>query len=280
MARRGRVEGALACVRGMRLLALRRNVNRTTPMPRARSTPADSPPSLPLYVQVAATLRTAIARGIHAPGSRLPTEAALCRRFQVSRHTIRDALRQLRHEGLITSTPGSRPVVAETVPAQAAEQLDTSIGADFFDYMLGTRLMVEASEMLDLPPELAAEAGLAAHEPWLSVRGWRTDADDGHATCWNEYLIRPDYEAVAQMLPRHLGPLLPLLEELSGQRITTLSRATSAIPMPAAQAARFGVAPGSPALAVLTRCAIASGETVLVHRSVHAQGAVTYSIKR
>ena len=248
-------------------------------MPHSDSLPSPGE-SLPLYAQVAATLRTAIARGIYAAGSRIPTEDELCRRFKVSRHTIRDALRQLRGEGLITSRPGSRPVVAGSAPIRAPEHVDSSIGEDFFDYMLGTRLAVEAMETVPVSPELAAEAGLSAGEPWLSVRGWRTDADDGHATCWNEYLIEPASAQVGRMLPRHVGPLVPLLEELSGQRIATIIRSTSAIPMPVAQADTFGVPAGSPALAILTRCETASGRTVLLHRSIHASGTVTYAIRR
>ena len=248
-------------------------------MSRIASPPAPGE-SLPLYAQVAATLRTAITRGIYAPGSRIPTEEALCRRFKVSRHTIRDALRQLRTEGLITSRPGSRPLIAGSVPLQPPEQIDSSIGADFFDYMLGTRLVVEAMETVPVSGQLAAETGLTIGEPWLSLRGWRTDADDGHATCWNEYLIAPACAQVGRMLPRHLGPLLPLLEELSGQRIVTITRSTSAIPMPASQATTFAVPPGSPALAILTRCETGDGETVLLHRSIHATGTVTYAIRR
>ncbi|MBU6267774.1 MAG: GntR family transcriptional regulator [Sphingomonadales bacterium] len=234
---------------------------------------------MPLYAQVAATLRTAIERGIYAPGTRIPTEDDLCRRFQVSRHTIRDALRQLRNDGLIASRPGSRPTVAEPA-AHAQEPLHATIATDFFDYMLGTRLVVQASEEVAVSADLAAQTGLEQGERWLHLAGWRHDADDDHPTCWNDYLILPAHAAVARMLPRHVGPLIPLLEDLSGTRITRITRATSAIPMPAAQAATFGVATGSPALSVLTRCQTAGGDVVLLHRSIHATGTVTYAIDR
>ena len=83
-----------------------------TPDPAAGSSGNGQSDGLPLYLQVASTLRTAILRGVYPVGSRVPTEDELCRHFKVSRHTIREALRQLRNDGLITSTPGSRPVVA------------------------------------------------------------------------------------------------------------------------------------------------------------------------
>jgi len=48
-------------------------------------------------------LRQAIARGEYRPGERL-TEAALCERFKVSRTPIREAIRELEAEGLVTVT--------------------------------------------------------------------------------------------------------------------------------------------------------------------------------
>lgn len=48
---------------------------------------------------VAAVLRDEILAGTHAPGAALP-EVAVAGRFAVSRHTVREALRLLVHEGL------------------------------------------------------------------------------------------------------------------------------------------------------------------------------------
>ena len=50
----------------------------------------------PLYLQVAHNLSKAIAAKRFAVGSLLPTEEELCAEFDVSRHTIREAIRHLR----------------------------------------------------------------------------------------------------------------------------------------------------------------------------------------
>ncbi|CAM5313001.1 GntR family transcriptional regulator [Streptomyces avidinii] len=65
----------------------------------------------PLYLKVAADLRTAIAAGEYGSGARLPAEDELARRYQVSRGTVRQALAALRTDGLITSRRGTRRVV-------------------------------------------------------------------------------------------------------------------------------------------------------------------------
>ncbi|MEU3303885.1 MULTISPECIES: GntR family transcriptional regulator [unclassified Streptomyces] len=65
----------------------------------------------PLYLKVAADLRTAITAGEYGSGAKLPAEDELARRYGVSRGTVRQALAALRTDGLITSRRGTRRVV-------------------------------------------------------------------------------------------------------------------------------------------------------------------------
>lgn len=67
---------------------------------------------LPLSVhqQAAEKLRRAILSGLFKPGDRL-TEASLCERLGVSRPLIREALRSLEAEKLITIVPNRGPIV-------------------------------------------------------------------------------------------------------------------------------------------------------------------------
>ena len=54
---------------------------------------------------MARTLRKEIVDGVYPVGSQLPTEHELCERFEVSRYTIREALRRLRDDNLVASRP-------------------------------------------------------------------------------------------------------------------------------------------------------------------------------
>ncbi len=60
---------------------------------------------LPLWRQIAGTLRTELAD--RQPGHRLPSEARLAARFGVNRHTVRRALAALADEGLVHARRGS-----------------------------------------------------------------------------------------------------------------------------------------------------------------------------
>lgn len=51
-------------------------------------------------------LRQAIARGTFRPGTQLPTEAELCQMLSVSRTVVREALRVLEEDGLVTRRHG------------------------------------------------------------------------------------------------------------------------------------------------------------------------------
>jgi len=57
----------------------------------------------PKWRQIADELRNGITDGTRPPGSRLPTEAELVTKWQVSRSTARQALQALSNEGLVTS---------------------------------------------------------------------------------------------------------------------------------------------------------------------------------
>jgi DNA-binding GntR family transcriptional regulator len=61
---------------------------------------------LPLYLALAQTLRQEIDAKKYKIGALLPPEDQLVVKYGVSRHTVRQALRELKDEGLITSKAG------------------------------------------------------------------------------------------------------------------------------------------------------------------------------
>jgi DNA-binding GntR family transcriptional regulator len=72
----------------------------------------------PLRMQVVEQLRQMIVGGDFAPGDRL-VEAPLCEHFSVSRTVVREAIRQLESEGLVTIIANHGPVVTELSAADA-----------------------------------------------------------------------------------------------------------------------------------------------------------------
>ncbi|GAA1985897.1 GntR family transcriptional regulator [Amycolatopsis minnesotensis] len=72
----------------------------------------------PLRTQVLEALRQDVLAAEFEPGERL-VEARLCARYEVSRTVVREVLRQLESEGLVTTVPNRGPVVTELTAADA-----------------------------------------------------------------------------------------------------------------------------------------------------------------
>ena len=77
--------------------------------------------STSLRLLVENRLRSAIGSGLFKPGQRL-IERELCEQTGVGRTSIREALRQLEAEGLVTTIPHRGPIVS-TITAEEAAQL-------------------------------------------------------------------------------------------------------------------------------------------------------------
>jgi GntR family transcriptional regulator len=233
----------------------------------------------PLYLQIASTLRTAIVRGIYPVGCRIPTENELCARFEVSRYTVRDALKQLRADGLISSRQGGRPIVVPPSALKSVRLFSSEMGKDFYDYTMGTRLEIRSMDLLSsLNRSLATQFDVTPGQEWLRVCGYRQSSEHEAMKCWNDYLIRAEYAAVGRLLARHVGPILPLIEDLFSEKIVNVRQTMSAVPMPDEQAATFQVEAQSPALKIVTRCETTDAKIAMVSMSLHPGGNIGYAI--
>ncbi|MGD1921714.1 MAG: phosphonate metabolism transcriptional regulator PhnF [Pleurocapsa sp.] len=68
----------------------------------------------PVYIKIAEELKGNIQQAIYQAGEKLPTEIQLAERFNVNRHTIRNAIALLKEEGLIRVDRGRGMFVAKT----------------------------------------------------------------------------------------------------------------------------------------------------------------------
>jgi GntR family transcriptional regulator, transcriptional repressor for pyruvate dehydrogenase complex len=109
----------------------------------------------PAYEQVARQLRDAILDGALAPGEALPAERELCERFDVSRTTVREALRSLQAQGLAVANGPTAPLCVTT-----PELLAAGPGRDGLVHLL--RLgRVPVADLVEL--RCALEAAAVAH---------------------------------------------------------------------------------------------------------------------
>jgi DNA-binding GntR family transcriptional regulator len=225
-----------------------------------------------LYRQVADALRQEIVSGTHPMGARLPTEEALRKRFGVSRHTVREALRQLREDNLISSRQGAGTEVTAVPGASYAHDVmsinDLSI-SDLVSWSAGKRFQIASLQLVVLDERLAARSGGGCGEEWLVVRG--TGHVDGSSapTCWAEYYIHRDFAAVGRLLPRHGGPIFPLIEDLFGVRVVEVHQEIGAALIEAPLARVLKVRARSAALEVRRSFRLANGRLAQVTVTTH-----------
>ena len=104
-------------------------------------------------------------RGAPAPGASLPSEAELAARYDVSRLTIREAVKLLEGRGLLIIARGRKAVVREPDGAAFADFLTSIIRYDpkgLFD-LVEVRLSLEV-QSATLAAKRATRAGIAAIE--------------------------------------------------------------------------------------------------------------------
>ncbi|WP_370268808.1 winged helix-turn-helix domain-containing protein [Streptomyces sp. V4I8] len=81
------------------------------------------------HVQVADELRTRIRSGVLRPGQRMPTQAKLADEFGVERGAVRQALRILQSEHLLTNVSKGSPATVAPVPGPEAALVPAGPGA-------------------------------------------------------------------------------------------------------------------------------------------------------
>lgn len=79
---------------------------------------------IPLHVQATSLLRDAIKGGAYEPGERLPSETTLAAQLGISRPTLREALLNLKGEGLIIRRHGVGTFVAKALRPQMESGLE------------------------------------------------------------------------------------------------------------------------------------------------------------
>jgi len=220
------------------------------------------------YIQVARALRKEIVDGVYPVGSQLPTEHELCQRFSVSRYTVREALRRLREDNLVSSRPRAGTMVVSRPSSHAYVQDVVSIN-DLLAFATGARFAIESIAMLTIDDELAARTGLPVGEEWLAVPGFRQAEGAQFPVCRTEYYINRAFAAVGRMLQNHTGPIFPLIEDLFGVSVVEVHQEIAAVQISPELAGGLRIEPGTPALQMQRTYRTSDGEIAQVTVNTH-----------
>lgn len=233
-------------------------------------------PSLPLYQQMADSLRRDIESGIYPLGSSLPTEAQLCDRYAVSRHTARDALRLLEQAGYVSRRRGAGTYVESARPRSRYVQSLESID-DLFRYAHDTRFVIEEVRRLKASATLAAFLDTSAGSPMLRLSGRRYPILSERPFSLTEIYLDRKFESALPTIESHRGAICALLEDLFPVRIKRIGQDIQALTLNDEEAARLEVKPGAAALKVVRRYYDADGALLEVSSNLYPGTRFTYS---
>ncbi|MFF5424866.1 MULTISPECIES: GntR family transcriptional regulator [unclassified Streptomyces] len=175
---------------------------------------------LPLWYQVSQSLRASILGRAPDASLRLPTEEQLAAHYGVSVLTMRQALKELEEEGLISRhrrrgtfiEPGAR----RSTPRRLLGSIDAIVAQQS-----GERTTVLGHGAEPVPGELAE------HFPGVpevvTYRRLRADGESGEPTNWAENAVLPELAAAIDPVDLERWPMTKVLRDVVGVRISRIT---------------------------------------------------------
>lgn len=132
----------------------------------------------PLYEQLVALLRKQIAEGVYQKNQQIPTEAALSEMYEVSRITVRRAVRDLVESGLVEKRQGKGTFVTGSKFVRSMAQDPVSF-SDFCraNGRIPRAHILEAGITTPEDPEVREQLGLQEGEQAVRIRRLRYAGD-------------------------------------------------------------------------------------------------------
>lgn len=222
----------------------------------------------PRYARIAGELIAAIASGRYPVGSLLPTEHELCERFDSSRFTVREALRQLSEAGMVSRRPRSGTVVVSAVRRQPYVQTLGSID-DLLQYSSVTRLRLLERGWVARRSDDRRAPPIPAGEAWMFASVLRHVPGDAEPVCLTRVYLAAPFAPLAAQIARSSTPVYRQIEARFGVRVARVEQRISACSLGRDDARVLLARLGSPALRIVREYHGDDGALLEVSDSLH-----------
>lgn len=237
-----------------------------------------SPATRPRYQTIADELISDILAGHYAVGSMMPTEHELCGRFDVSRYTVREALRQLREMGLVSMRRGSGTMVLSSSTGDAYVQSIASL-SELVQYPGDTRLESVRSGEISTDKRLSSLLGCQRGTKWFVLGGLRRRGASDPPICWQDFYVTPGFADVVDDVIAMQEPFHKIIEEKHGEIVVRANLEMFASRIDDDLSGPLMVEPGSPAMTIVRRYMGRDDKNFLNTVSVHPEGRFIYSME-
>ncbi|HYG42039.1 MAG TPA: GntR family transcriptional regulator [Bordetella sp.] len=231
------------------------------------------------YLIVTDTLAREIGAGRYPTGTLLPREAELIERFQVSRTTIREALKRLATMGLVSTLHGvGTRVEAREVRTSylvAMRSLD-----DVLQYEgEKTRFLIEHRSDLIATENDRGLLKCAPGQKWKVIKGYNQSSAGPYMAFADATIhIRAPYDDILTRKSRYDTPFYSLICEQHSLQIVHIEQELEAIALDEQQAHVLEAAVGSPGLRIVRRYYCEENEPFEVTVNIHPAKRFTYKM--
>jgi GntR family transcriptional regulator len=231
----------------------------------------------PHYRRIAGLLTEEINVGKYPVGGALPTEHELSERFGVSRHTTREALRQIEHLGLITRRQGSGSTVVAITPPVRYEQSIQSID-DLMHQSSASRLQVLSCEdMAADADQFASQITLIGNARCIRVRSIRYLRNDVRPLALVDVYVAIRSTAQARRLRNPGTAAREIVATADPSKLDRIEQAFSAVNIAADHAKLLHVQPGDAAFQTVRNYFDLNTDLVIVAHSLYQGQLFTYT---
>jgi GntR family transcriptional regulator len=170
-----------------------------------------------LYESIAEEIKRRVREGIYKDGQRLPSEAQLCEELKVSRGSMREALRMLEEEGIITRRQG----IGSFVTKQSSKVIDgIEKLRSWTETILRSGCKVDDKVLkiysVSIEPKIAEKLEVPGDSPGFAIESVRFADDRPLVYCYDllPFHIGGDLEKVKQR--KQKGSVMTFLSEVAG----------------------------------------------------------------
>lgn len=228
------------------------------------------------YGEIAQSLREDIGNGRYPVGSKLPTEEQLVESFGASRHAVREALRLLTEDGLISRRPRAGSLVIGQSPRVHFTQRVASM-QEVLNYPPTTERRPVSTGYVSADHELASLLRCAVGTSWFRLETMRYASGSPFPLCLTHVYVRPEFAGITRHKRHASIPFADQIADLYDVHADSTDFEISATLVPPAYARVLEVRAGSAALTTIRRYADSDGSVFEVSVAVHPAERYTFN---
>jgi GntR family transcriptional regulator len=241
----------------------------------------EAPPALrpsTRYSTLARLLVSEIESGRYKVGENIPTEAELQQRYDVSRYTVREALRELKHQGLVVARAGVGTVVRAKAPRTRFMQ---GVGTlhELVQFAEATRMRVLKHRELIADAVLAERLGVKPGQQWHEAAVLRFLPNESAPVASIRVYVRPEHSDVLAKIDTAGQPVFSLIERHHGVRIAEVRQQIVAVTLAPADARLLKARAGAPALEIGRRYFDAQDRLVMASEGLYPSDRFSHNTK-